>query len=394
MFALFVVSGIASAAPADARNIDLAPNTATNVSPGTHTVTANVTDEAELPEAGVTVTFTETGVGTIITADADPVAAGTQVLTDAAGNAVVQTQTTTGVVGTESITGSLDPATTDCELPAGNPFGAPAGNCTETVTKTWQGAARNVVLTPETATNASGTIHSVVAKVTDVSGAPVAGTQVTFTETGTGVFVANQDDASTAAGLQIATDASGEAEVFTTTIAGQEGDQTVTGDIANSFSPTGVATANPECARVAGDPVGAAAGDCADTAAKTWGPTTPGVACTITGTDGDDVLEGTEGADVICGLAGNDSITGLGGNDTLRGGAGNDTVKGGAGDDLVRGGAGNDALRGGPGNDTVKGGGGNDNLKGGSGNDALRGGRGTDTCRGGPGNDSIRGCEL
>ena len=44
------------------------------------------------------------------------------------------------------------------------------------------------------------------------------------------------------------------------------------------------------------------------------------IACTITGTEGDDVLVGTEGADVICGLGGNDILHGHAGNDTLRGG--------------------------------------------------------------------------
>src|SRR2546423_6319473 len=44
--------------------------------------------------------------------------------------------------------------------------------------------------------------------------------------------------------------------------------------------------------------------------------------CTISGTDGDDVLVGTPGPDVICALGGNDLISGLGGADTLLGGDG------------------------------------------------------------------------
>jgi Ca2+-binding RTX toxin-like protein len=258
---------------------------------------------------------------------------------------------------------------------------------TDVVEKNWvSGPARHVDVAPDTDTNPSGTVHRVVATVTDAEGRPVEGVVVTFTEDGTGRFAANADDEDPlTAGRQVTTDANGEAETFTETFPGEEGDQEITGEI--------VEADHPECGLGVNDPdVGDTAGNCDETVVKTWGPG-DGVECTITGTEGDDVLDGTEGDDVICGLAGNDTIRGLAGNDTLRGGAGNDTVKGGAGDDIVRGGAGNDALRGGPGNDTVRGGGGNDNLKGGSGNDALRGGRGTDTCRGGPGNDSIRGCE-
>ena len=66
--------------------------------------------------------------------------------------------------------------------------------------------------------------------------------------------------------------------------------------------------------------------------------------CTITGTNGADVLPGTSGDDVICGLGGNDVITGLAGNDVLRGGAGNDRITGGAGKDKLYGQAGNDTL--------------------------------------------------
>ena len=40
----------------------------------------------------------------------------------------------------------------------------------------------------------------------------------------------------------------------------------------------------------------------------TLGPGGERIACTITGTDGDDVLVGTEQADVICGLGGADPV--------------------------------------------------------------------------------------
>jgi Ca2+-binding RTX toxin-like protein len=259
---------------------------------------------------------------------------------------------------------------------------------TDVVEKIWTGGpARNIDATPDEDTNPSGTVHRVVATVVDAEGRPVEGVVVTFTEDGTGRFAANADDEDPVTpGRQVTTDEEGEAETFTETFPGEEGDQEITA----SIDPL----ANPECDLGANDPtVGDPAGNCEDTATKTWGPG-DGVECTIEGTEGDDVLEGTEGDDIICGRAGNDSIRGLGGNDTVRGGAGNDTGRGGAGDDVVRGGGGDDALRGGPGNDTLRGGGGNDNLRGGSGNDTLRGGRGTDACRGGPGEDTERGCET
>lgn len=93
--------------------------------------------------------------------------------------------------------------------------------------------------------------------------------------------------------------------------------------------------------------------------------------CTITGTDGRDVLRGTAGRDVICGLGDADRLVGLRGNDVL---------KGGEGDDVLRGGGGNDRLVGGAGPDLLKGAGGRDVLKGGPGRDRYSGGSGRDRC--------------
>jgi acetyl esterase/lipase len=66
--------------------------------------------------------------------------------------------------------------------------------------------------------------------------------------------------------------------------------------------------------------------------------------CTITGTEGDDVLVGGPRADVLCGL---------GGNDLLWGGPGADVLIGGPGDDWLLGGPGNDRHLGGPGHDVA-----------------------------------------
>jgi len=57
----------------------------------------------------------------------------------------------------------------------------------------------------------------------------------------------------------------------------------------------------------------------------------PAVTCTITGTDGDDVLTGTGRADVICGLGGSDVLIGRGGDDILICGEEGDRMEGGLG---------------------------------------------------------------
>jgi Ca2+-binding RTX toxin-like protein len=66
--------------------------------------------------------------------------------------------------------------------------------------------------------------------------------------------------------------------------------------------------------------------------------------CTVTGTNGADLLQGTPGPDVICGLGGNDTIGGNSGSDIIRGGAGSDRLQGDLGNDVLLGGAGNDWL--------------------------------------------------
>ena len=116
-----------------------------------------------------------------------------------------------------------------------------------------------------------------------------------------------------------------------------------------------------------------------------------GVAATITGTPGDDVLTGTGGPDVIAALGGNDTIHSLGGRDLICAGPGNDYVAAGTAADRVFGGPGRDRLLGGGGPDVLKGNAGDDVLKGGRGADRLRGGSDFDRCSGR--GDSVRGCE-
>lgn len=86
------------------------------------------------------------------------------------------------------------------------------------------------------------------------------------------------------------------------------------------------------------------------------------LACSIGGTDGDDVLVGTAGHDEICGF---------GGDDTIRGGRHGDWIVGGDGDDRIEGGQGGDRVFGGAGADVLAGGSGKDHLGGGAGDDTL-----------------------
>jgi Ca2+-binding RTX toxin-like protein len=132
------------------------------------------------------------------------------------------------------------------------------------------------------------------------------------------------------------------------------------------------------------------------------------VACTVTGTSGNDVLQGTSGDDVICGLGGNDTLRGLGGNDILKGGDGLDTLLGGTGGDTLDGGGGTDTASysgsatavvaslatgtaTGEGSDSFKA---VENLTGSPLNDALTGSSGTNTLSGGGGADTLRGARA
>jgi hypothetical protein len=154
-------------------------------------------------------------------------------------------------------------------------------------------------------------------------------------------------------------------------------------------------------------------------------PSCNGLAATIVGTPGDDIIDGTAGNDVIVGLGGADTITGNGGADTICGGDGEDTivpgvdsandyVDGGTGTDLVPYGQSNAAinanlatgvvkgqgtdtlvnvenLNGSPYNDVIIGDGGPNQLRGRTGNDLVSGGGGDDVLAGEAGNDIVEG---
>ncbi|RHW25648.1 hypothetical protein D0Z08_17870 [Nocardioides immobilis] len=101
-------------------------------------------------------------------------------------------------------------------------------------------------------------------------------------------------------------------------------------------------------------------------------PTCGGMAATIVGTSGNDVLTGTAGDDVIVGLKGDDVIDGGLGADRICGRGGDDSITGNGGTDHLFGGAGVDYMDGGvggccdasanTGDDVLSGGIGDDNL--------------------------------
>ncbi|MGH2729530.1 MAG: Ig-like domain-containing protein, partial [Actinomycetota bacterium] len=120
---------------AQGRTIDCEPETDTNATGTEHTVTCTVKDRDGEPVSGEGVTFTEEGPGTFTTQ--------TQQTTNAEGTA--SATVTSDETGTETITGTItddvtgaEPGEVDeCDRPANDPQGAPAGVCADSVTKTW-----------------------------------------------------------------------------------------------------------------------------------------------------------------------------------------------------------------------------------------------------------------
>jgi Ca2+-binding RTX toxin-like protein len=135
-----------------------------------------------------------------------------------------------------------------------------------------------------------------------------------------------------------------------------------------------------------------------------------GAGDSITGSDGDDLLEGLGGNDVIDGGLGTDTANyfnaptaivadmalltgqvqdGYGHTDSL---INIEAISGSnAGDDLIQGDANTNDLRGNNGNDTLRGRAGNDTLEGNAGNDVLEGDEADDLIEGGDGNDALVG---
>ena len=309
------------------RTIVCEPEQATHPTGAQHTVTCTVRDRFGEPIAGEGVTFSESGPGDLTSEAQQVTNAGGQV------SATVTSlqpgpETITATI-TDDLSGSEPAEIDDCDRGSGDPSGAPAGNCVDSVTHTWtQAVPAQVLLTPDVSRSRPGNDRTLDVLVMDATGAPIAGVPILLTLDGVGRI---DSDAST-------TDATG--HLLLTISSDEPGDEFVT-----------VATAT--CATE---------GACSDTSVHHWGPAN----CDVFGTNGADVLRGTSAAEVICGFGGRDVIAGNGGADVLLGGQGADTVRGGSGNDTLRGGPGRDVMHGGP---------------------------GFDVCSGGPGRDRITNCE-
>ena len=178
-------------------------------------------------------------------------------------------------LGTDTITAYINNATPQSGQPVPT-TGPDAGEPQTTIQKTWVGPGRVIDCEPETATNQIGTTHVVTCTVRDRAGAPVQNVEVTFSNRGgPGSFTGPVTSFTNAQGqvtVTQGTTATFDPEGTTTirgTITGQRGDNT----------PAGQTTAQNECLRAAGDPIGSTAGVCFDDVTKTWTrqgpPTTP-----------------------------------------------------------------------------------------------------------------------
>jgi hypothetical protein len=125
---------------------------------------------------------------------------------------------------------------------------------------------------------------------------------------------------------------------------------------------------------------------------------------TITGDDGNDVIDAGIDDDLVDGGRGNDTILGSEGDDTIDGGNGDDLIYGGLNDvigdalDLpdavdLRPDNNRDSIIGGDGNDTIYGRDDDDTIDGGAGNDLIDGGIDEDSILGGTGNDTVLGSQ-
>ncbi|MGH2728976.1 MAG: Ig-like domain-containing protein [Actinomycetota bacterium] len=329
---------------ADGRTIDCEPETDSNPVGTSHTVTCTVRDRLGQPVSGEGVTFTESGPGTF-TGATTPTTNAQGVATATVTSTELGEQSITGTL-TDDLTGSEPAEVDECDRAAGDPAGAPAGVCSDTVAKTWtQGEPASIEISPAEVTNSPGDSQIMTATVMNAQGEPVPNANVVWDIEGIGAI----------------------AVVSPTT--GPDGtvDATVTSNnVGNTFI---TATTSP-CAP---------GGDCEDSAVAHWGP----ASCDVFGTSGSDVLEGGPGGQTICGFGGNDFLSGGGGNDILRAGGGRDVLDGDNGDDLLKGGNDDDILRGGRDDDV---------LKGGRGDDSLNGQQGRDDCKGGAGRDTQRNC--
>ena len=276
-----------------ARTIDCEPDTEEEEVTTTHTMTCTVRNVAGAPVEGASVTFTEDGVGDLTSA--------TVATTNNAGKVTVTSRS--DVAGTETLTATLTDDLTggepnevdECDRAANDPAGAPAGDCSDTTTVTWEVRVA-------------------------CTGAPnqIVGTTGDDTITGT-----EGDDVICAGPGNDVVNGLGGNDLI---ILGSGNDSASGGD------------GNDEIIGGAGNDVLSGGGG----------------SDTLRGSGGSDMLRGGSGNDTLIGGDGSDILRGKGGADTLRGGSSNDQLYGGAGNDQLNGGRGSDLCRGGRGFDTER----------------------------------------
>ena len=345
----------------DARIIDCEPETATNETDQPHTVTCTVTDRGGQRVSGESVTFSEEGSGDI---------SGPRVKnTDQNGQVTVTvvsstagTQTITGTI-TDDLNGNEPNEVDECDKPANNPQGSPAGVCSDSVSKVWE-EPDQPQCDDDIDNDGDGRIDHPAdpgcSSATDNNEADT--TEEPVVERGA---------------------CAGFPHNSSTPIQGGDGNVVVGSP--NDDVLTGTDGDDIICALGGDDAVDALAGQ-----DQVLGGSGNDV---IDGGAGKDQLAGHRGNDTISGRGGNDSIVGSGGRDTLKGNGGIDTLRGNDGKDTLQGGSGADTLLGGADDDVLRGGSKSDTLKGGRGNDVMRGGTGRDLCQGGPGRDRSFSCE-
>ena len=293
--------------PSQARTIDCEPESARNRVGSEHTVTCTVRDANGQPSQGEGVTFSEDGPGEFTSPQ--------QRNTNAQGQ--VTATTTSNQAGTQTITGTLtaatqgEPDTDECDRAANDPQGVPAGQCSDTVEKTWRRGARvesgpckNFFQGTRTARPGGGEV--------------IVGTNGNDTLRGT-----EENDIICGLGGKDTLIGRGGADV----VVGGRGNDILRGSGGND--------------RLRGN-----RGE--DTLAGGGGKDR------LNGGIDDDILRGGGGNDTMRGKGGKDVLRGRGGNDRLFGNRADDSLNGGRGADLVDGGAGRDTCRPGSGNDRVR----------------------------------------
>lgn len=129
---------------AQSRTITLTPPLKRVESGSAVVLTATVTDRFGNPVQGATVTFSETGPGAFSTGTNPQNAT-----TNANGQATVEVTSSTSEEGSQVVTAALQPASTDCDLPADDPAaGAPAGTCSDSSTITYERAPELTITSP------------------------------------------------------------------------------------------------------------------------------------------------------------------------------------------------------------------------------------------------------